>query len=236
MAYASTANVVIIIGALLFCSLHIDAKEWNDVDNCGKCKYKCPRAPPHSDRTCKQGKCGFKCNRGWQDCDMIMTNGCETDVKTDLLNCGRCNNVCPEPPRDGLGGRGGRGGGVVGEASCVKGVCGLSCGSSTGLANCDGVFSNGCEQDIWFDAQSCGRCRRVCPVPQNAADANCNLGRCTFSCMAGFADCDGDARNGCEVDLNAVSGPGQCGSCTTAADCALLYPYVNCGISGSCTN
>ncbi len=54
-----------------------------------------------------------------------------------------------------------------------------------------------------------------CPVRGNAT-ATCAAGACGFACSAGFADCDGNPANGCEVDL--ASNASHCGRC--AAACA----------------
>jgi hypothetical protein len=52
----------------------------------------------------------------------------------------------------------------------------------------------------------------VCSLPN--ATAGCAAGACTIaSCNAGFANCDGMAANGCEVNLN--SDTANCGACST---------------------
>ncbi|KAG0631969.1 hypothetical protein M758_1G294800 [Ceratodon purpureus] len=205
----AAANAVIIIGAvLLLCSLHIDAKpRYNDVDNCGKCKHKCPRAPPHSERTCKNGKCGTKCKRGWLDCDQKKANGCEVDVKSlkaDVKNCGSCGNVCPVPLSNQFG---------TGVATCTKGVCGHTLTCATGFADCDGDPSNGCELDVKSNVNNCGSCGSVCPTGQLGQLATCTDGMCGLesTCAKDFEDCDSDPSNGCESDVR--SDVKNCGSC-----------------------
>lgn len=39
------------------------------------------------------------CASGYNDCDHNESNGCETDVDGDVMNCGDCGAVCKE--RDG---------------------------------------------------------------------------------------------------------------------------------------
>jgi hypothetical protein len=52
----------------------------------------------------------------------------------------------------------------------------------------------------------------VCSLPN--ATAGCAAGACTIaSCNAGFANCDGNPMNGCEVNLN--SDTANCGACST---------------------
>ena len=47
----------------------------------------------------------------------------------------------------------------------------------------------------------------------------CVAGACALVCPAGFADCDGSPRNGCEADLHASSANcGRCGTVCTAPD------------------
>ncbi|HRI71560.1 MAG TPA: hypothetical protein PK156_45315, partial [Polyangium sp.] len=43
-------------------------------------------------RTCTDGKCGFTCNTGFDDCTFVP--GCETNVVDNRANCGMCGNAC----------------------------------------------------------------------------------------------------------------------------------------------
>lgn len=44
---------------------------------------------------CKGGKVVVeKCDKWFADCDKKPENGCETDIKHDDQNCGRCGNAC----------------------------------------------------------------------------------------------------------------------------------------------
>jgi hypothetical protein len=38
------------------------------------------------------------CDAGFGDCDGDPTNGCETDLRSDAANCGRCGFVCGATP------------------------------------------------------------------------------------------------------------------------------------------
>lgn len=40
---------------------------------------------------CTNGTCSFPCNSGFGDCNGVSTDGCEVDLTTNDLNCGRCN-------------------------------------------------------------------------------------------------------------------------------------------------
>lgn len=49
----------------------------------------------HGEGSCKGGKVVVeKCDKWYADCDKKPANGCETDIKHDDLNCGRCGNAC----------------------------------------------------------------------------------------------------------------------------------------------
>lgn len=66
---------------------------------------------------------------------------------------------------------------------------------------------------------SCGAACTPCVPPPNAT-STCDGATCGFACAPGFADCDGDAANGCEADLSSAA---TCGSCATA--CAAPTPF-----------
>ena len=86
-------------------------------------------------------------------------------------------------------------------------------GCAAGRADCDLDPSNGCEQSL-DSLEHCGACRAPCGVPH--ATESCSTGVCVVtSCDATFADCDGDAANGCEVPLGTLT---ACGGCGTACD------------------
>ncbi len=59
---------------------------------------------------------------------------------------------------------------------------------------------------------NCGACGHACGAAANA-NVTCSAGACRLACSAGFADCDGNATNGCEVNLATDSM--HCGSCAT---------------------
>lgn len=67
-----------------------------DVANCGACGYACslPRASP----TCVGGRCAvYGCDAAFGDCDGDPSNGCESDLRTNPLHCGRCGAPCSSP-------------------------------------------------------------------------------------------------------------------------------------------
>jgi hypothetical protein len=91
----------------------------------------------------------------------------------------------------------------------VSGICsGTPC--YAGYADCDNNPANGCETNLNTDPNNCGRCGAMCREPYGSPE--CISGYCSLvMCTNGFADCDNDASNGCEVSL--ITDPENCGSC-----------------------
>lgn len=90
---------------------------------------------PHAD--CSDGVC--RCVAGYDDCDGVEQNGCETNTTVDDTNCGGCGNECAH-------------------GQCVAGVC--KCDDD--FADCDLNPANGCEVDLRVDPVHCGSCGRTC--------------------------------------------------------------------------
>lgn len=98
-------------------------------------------------------------------------------------------------------------------ASSSSSSGGPSC--PTGRADCDG---NGSCETLLGTTEDCGGCGDVCANIN--ASATCSSGHCVLQCDEGFADCNGDARDGCEAELAVDSA--HCGSCGRScgdADC-----------------
>jgi hypothetical protein len=214
--------------------------------------FGCP--VPNGYGQCVHDQCGgtITCMPGFADCDLNATNGCETEVDKDPLNCGACGVVCPS---------GACNLGVcvatacltasdcpAGEV-CVNGACvGCACsppnatgacdasGACTigscnpGFGNCNGHITDGCEANLATDPNNCGACANVCPTGDACVNGacvstgcsiTCNLQNATSTCAngacqivqcnSGYADCDFNAANGCEV--NVTSDPHNCGAC-----------------------
>ena len=65
-----------------------------DPNNCGACKARCSAS--HVAPMCTAGKCSGACQSGWGDCNANKaTDGCETNLNGDALNCGACGTKCP---------------------------------------------------------------------------------------------------------------------------------------------
>ncbi len=212
-----------------FCCSGKCADFTGDVKNCGGCGGICPVA--NNVPACVAGMCAVgKCSDGFANCNGVVGDGCEVDTRSDLKNCGGCGMACAKDA-----------------PACTKGVCGCP----LGFADCDKNPANGCEVDVITDGKNCGACGNVCqqgyvcimgactcPNCQNAfpnAAAGCINGQCVFSgCRIGWANCDGNPQNGCEVQTSGDSkNCGACGvvcpqgnvcagaacGCRTAADC-----------------
>ncbi|MEW5741161.1 MAG: hypothetical protein AB1938_19720, partial [Myxococcota bacterium] len=98
----------------------------NDVNNCGGCGVRC--SLPHATPTCAMRTCRVaSCDPGWDNCDAMDPNGCETDL-TSPMSCGACGNACMRPNAT---------------AACVMGQCQYTCQGNFRDAN--GDPSDGCE-------------------------------------------------------------------------------------------
>lgn len=68
------------------------------LESCGACGNDCTLAVNLESVACVDSGSGYACDYGncldgWADCDMDMTNGCETSIRTKT-NCGTCGNAC----------------------------------------------------------------------------------------------------------------------------------------------
>lgn len=139
---------------------------------------------------------GTACPSGFENCDANNANGCETNIASDVNNCGDCDYVCLDPPN--------------GTAGCQDGNC-IVAGCNAGWGNCDGNTANGCETNVYTNPNHCGSCGYVCNLPH--AIEGCSDGNCILTgCESGYANCDGNPANGCEINLN--DGGGTCAAAT----------------------
>jgi hypothetical protein len=162
-----------------------------DPANCGSCGGTCSGI--NGTPTCVAAKCQITCNDGYSDCDDDRVNGCEVGTGKDVTNCGKCGNVCDT---------------TSGPAKCTVGVCGVS-NCKVGLGDCDANPTD-CETNTTNDVNNCGGCGVTCVVPNgtpSCVSSVCKVG----TCNAGFADCDGIVKNGCETNI--ASDTKNCGAC-----------------------
>ncbi|MGE3628687.1 MAG: hypothetical protein AB7P00_02185, partial [Sandaracinaceae bacterium] len=216
-----------------------------ELTSCGACGVPC--APPNATGTCGTGTCAIAaCDPGWLDCDGEASNGCEVDGRTSLAHCGGCGRSCDEPANataeciagtctitcdagtlDCMGDAGCE---AVASSPSTCGSCAVSCGGATPLclpvpggytcgASCGGaqmLCGSSCI-NTQNDPLHCGGCTTVCPSPAHAR-ATCSSSTCGIMCDPGWANCDGDMANGCEVDTRTDAM--HCGSCPNACPTA----------------
>lgn len=144
------------------------------------------------------------CAKGFLCCE-----GQCTDVQNDSRHCGGCGTVCEVPN---------------GVSSCRGGSCQFQC--APGFGNCNGDRGDGCEQSLTDAVTSCGLCGRACSAV-NAAPV-CVASRCGLgACASGYADCNDDDLDGCEVDTRVDAA--HCGACRAA--CSLPHASAGCAAS-----
>lgn len=191
--------------------------------HCGMCGNVCPGVVGASP-ACNNGVCGIACVAPQGDCDGNVMNGCETDTRTSVTNCGACGRSCAP--------------GANATPTCMASACGLAC--NMGFANCNASLVDGCEIDTTSNRSHCGGCGRVCAAVANATPT-CTMSSCGATCNAGFGNCDNNIVNGCEINLN--TSPLNCGACGTVcpipangtATCALGVCGASCSAGfGNC--
>jgi hypothetical protein len=180
-----------------------------DVDHCGSCSQVCSNE--HGRTRCTGGECSPTCSEGYGDCDGDPTNGCETDIRSGLDDCGACGAECAPDNASG---------------SCEEGVCLPTC--EEGFEDCDGNPENGCEADL-AAPETCGSCENVCEA--NGGTPVCNEDfSCGIACDPGRADCVNGELDGCETDIN-IS-PIHCGVCANICPNTLGEPACFDGVCG----
>ena len=188
-----------------------EANLQTEASHCGSCAMACNST--NGTATCSSGQCGITCTSGFDNCDKSIANGCEVNLKQSVDNCGSCGTKCPDQAN--------------GTAICVNGTCGVSnCQKPYG--DCDLAASNGCEANTDIDPNNCSGCGIKCVIPH--ATAKCSAGVCGIStCDPGFKDCNGDIKDGCEVNIQ--TDVANCNSC--GAVCAPANAVGACVANGS---
>lgn len=166
-------------------------------------------------------ECAAACVPAFDDCDGRLDNGCETSIDT-ITNCGGCGEACTAPNP------------TVPQLACAgEPASGYECqiaACADAQLDCDGAFDNGCEVAGNTDVRNCGACDNSCVGVLANATAVCRDSQCAIgSCGTGFADCDRERFNGCEV--NTRTSMLHCGNCGAA--CVLPNAVTNCS-AGQC--
>ena len=187
-----------------------------DAAHCGSCGAACG-----ANEVCEEGLCVCDGPKGTKQCTESQacceSLGC-VEVVANISNCGACGVACGD-----------------GEL-CVDGEC--SCGTETaegavcsegtvccqgscvevddplcvcGLGAC-GVGQFCCDESCvnpYTDEENCGACGETCTLGEVCAEGQCQ-------CSEGLDDCDGDASNGCETQIE--SDFANCGICGHACE------------------
>lgn len=218
----------------------------SDPQHCGACGNVCADT-----ESCSAGLCLCEGPEGPEQCrtgeSCCPGTGC-VEVAGDPEHCGACGQAC------GGGERCDGGTCLCGDAvACGDGelCCGetptcmaadapqCQCGDtacSAGQGCCDVEGTEQCTPTT-RNEQNCGACGVTCTEREECQGGGCQ-------CFRNFADCDGDAGNGCEVRLNAeFSNCSSCGLscepgevCDGLGQCAKRCQVGLTNCSGSCYN
>ncbi|MCC6747083.1 MAG: hypothetical protein IT371_05445 [Deltaproteobacteria bacterium] len=150
----------------------------------------CYKAPG----SCSAGKCSYEPAVAGTPCS--VADKCVVDPVCDTTGSCKGSGVgCTRPNARG--------------GTCVSGACqGFTC--EPGYGNCNNDWDDGCEALLNTEAH-CGTCGRSCPDAPHAAGKCQSGGQCGLLCRDPYQDCDGDAKNGCEIPVGVPNGCGRSG-------------------------
>lgn len=159
---------------------------------------------------------GYTCNNGTcmaPTCSDGVKNGTETDID--------CGGNCPPCANSRT---------CVTHTDCQSGLCsaGVCSTCPTGQTVCNGTC-----RTLSRDVNNCGACGTVCPSFANGTSA-CVNGVCTGTCNTGFANCNGNAGDGCETNIaSSISNCGACGNVCSVANGSAVCVNGQCQV-GTC--
>ncbi len=107
------------------------------------------------DRSASQADAGTDVAPIPADCNGDDADGQETNLASDPMHCGACDNECPP--------------GANASAVCDASRCALAC--NDGFNDC--TEDPGCETPTGRDEANCGRCDNACESTQSCIDGSC---------------------------------------------------------------
>lgn len=180
---------------------------------CGTCAGRC--SPPRAMGDCATGVCDIAtCDSGFDDCNLMIGDGCETNLQVDLDHCGACGAACTTPHAEG---------------ACYSGTCAIRA-CEVGYEDCNTSAVDGCEAPLATSPANCGFCGNLCEGATNATPT-CGMGMCGFACNTGALNCNGLPADGCEI-LSAAD-PLNCGGCDNVCPAGAVNTVPVC-IGGIC--
>ncbi|MGC4113782.1 MAG: hypothetical protein QM765_03805 [Myxococcales bacterium] len=186
----------------------------SDPKNCLGCGIVCSSL--NGIAGCSPTGCTIACLPGFADCDPGIP-GCETNVDTSNVHCGKCNRACAPANADTF--------------ACVDGLCAVT-KCTDGFTDCNTNPWDGCEIHTSADPARCGSCTNVCSVAHGTPA--CNNGQCAIgSCTSPWLNCDGQYATGCNI--NKETDTDNCGACNAPCKPAANQTAV-CGSTGCVRN
>ena len=182
----------------------------NSINSCGtSCSNKVICSKNNgSNPVCDRGVCKLTCNSGYEDCNAKAgsSDGCEVNLNS-INSCGtNCSNIVKCSYANGS------------NPVCDNGLCVLSCNNGYQDCNYEYGKSDGCEVRLNSPA-TCGT--NCWDIVNCGGYSVCKNGVC--ECQVGYANCDGDWNNGCEINM--TNDENNCGGCN-----------ITCGIGEKCIN